>query len=239
MTKVHKDIDSAEYHLWTDVLHACALSEQANNAWDRSSYVRWTIITAWTVLEMLFRKSLENERIGYNFKRDVNETIDNLGLPKVNWGEKGWQLVLELKEKRKIYVHTKLEQEDLFLDSQIARRYVDGVRESIKLVHTLVSKPIPEWVYLEQDEGWDEGNDLGVNMIIERQGARMEDPSSLIISFVYKGKEYITEVLPEHSDYEKVALEIVNLTSLAITTIRVSQGGKVVWEKHLRTRGSF
>ncbi|WP_179033029.1 hypothetical protein [Paenibacillus kribbensis] len=149
MAEITRNINSPEYHLWTDVLHACALSEQANNSWDRSSYVRWTIVTGWTVLEMLFRKALEDDKIGRNFKKDVNESVERLGLPKVNWGEGVWQVVLKLKEKRKLYVHTKLQQEELFLESQIARQYVDEVRESISSIYSIVKKPVPEWIYLK------------------------------------------------------------------------------------------
>ncbi|WP_179033028.1 hypothetical protein [Paenibacillus kribbensis] len=76
-------------------------------------------------------------------------------------------------------------------------------------------------------------------MIVERQGARLEDPSSLVISYIYKEEEFVTEVLPDGSDYVNAALELMHSIRLAITAVKVSQGGNVIWERSLMTRGSF
>lgn len=39
MNEIIRHIDSSEYHLWTDVLHACSLSRQANNSWERRDHI--------------------------------------------------------------------------------------------------------------------------------------------------------------------------------------------------------
>jgi hypothetical protein len=239
MNEIIRHIDSSEYHLWTDVLHACSLSSQANNSWDRSSYVRWTIVTGWTVLEMLFRKALEDEKIGHSFKNDVNLAVKRLELPRINWGEGVWQVVLSLKEQRKIYVHTKIDQDNLFLEAQLAVKYVDDVRECIKAIYSYVHKPLPKWINIKDDIGWDNGRQGGINAIIERQGATIDNPLSIIIAYTYKGREHITEVLPEGADYIKVVLELVNTIKIAINEVKVYQGGKVIWERPLMIRGSF
>lgn len=47
-----KLIENNHYHIWTDALHARALSHEASNRWDRGTYVRWTLMTAWIALEI-------------------------------------------------------------------------------------------------------------------------------------------------------------------------------------------
>ena len=65
-----KIVEGPHYHLWTDALHARALAKQANNRWDRGTYVRWTVTTAWTVLEMACEDALETPGIGRRFKEN-------------------------------------------------------------------------------------------------------------------------------------------------------------------------
>ncbi len=57
-------VDSLNYHLWTDALHGRALAREAENAWDRGTYVRWTVITAWTAFEVVCGDALNvSERL--------------------------------------------------------------------------------------------------------------------------------------------------------------------------------
>ncbi|MEK0315649.1 hypothetical protein [Cohnella sp. 56] len=234
-----KHINTTEFHLWTDVLHAKTLSCQAQNPWDRGSYVRWCIITGWTVLEMVFRQVLNDESIGYRFKEDVDRAIKNLGLPSFNWGEGIWQRILALKDTRKNFVHTNLEQNKLFLDTSVAIDYVKGIQDGILEIHKYTRTPIPQWILYDDDRGWDDGSESGIHILIERQGATKEDPQSIIVSYIYKGKEYPTEVLPANSDYLKTVTDMITNFRSPITGIKVYQEGKVIFETTLQMRGSF
>ena len=80
-----KLIEDNHYHLWTDALHARQLAHQTNNKWDRGTYVRWTIITAWTVLEIACQDALEEKNISYRFKQNLDKAIAAKSLPKLNW----------------------------------------------------------------------------------------------------------------------------------------------------------
>ncbi len=58
-----KLVENNHYHLWTDALYARALSREANNRWDRGTYVRWALLTAWIALEIACQDALEEPNI--------------------------------------------------------------------------------------------------------------------------------------------------------------------------------
>lgn len=70
-----KLIENNHYHIWTDALHARALSHEASNRWDRGTYVRWTVMTAWVALEIACQDALEEPRISYSFKDNPSKAI--------------------------------------------------------------------------------------------------------------------------------------------------------------------
>lgn len=56
------------YHIWSDALHGRSLARQARNRWDCGTYVRWTLTSAWTMLEMVCSDLLSVQRLGRGSK---------------------------------------------------------------------------------------------------------------------------------------------------------------------------
>lgn len=73
--KITKIVENAHYHIWTDALHGRALARQAQNRWDKGTYVRWVIMTAWTAFEMACEDGLEKPGIGRSFRRNLDNAI--------------------------------------------------------------------------------------------------------------------------------------------------------------------
>lgn len=100
-----KLIRDNHYHLWTDALHARELARQTNNKWDRGTYVRWAITTAWTVLEMACQDALDDKKISYSFRENIDKAITSKALPKLDWGKGIWQKVSAIQTLRINCVH--------------------------------------------------------------------------------------------------------------------------------------
>ena len=115
-----KIVEDPHYHLWTDALHARALAKQANNRWDRGTYVRWTVTTAWTVLEMACEDALETPGIGRRFKENLDAACAERATSPLDWGSGVWQRVSRLHQMRKEFVHINATQDRLFPESQDA-----------------------------------------------------------------------------------------------------------------------
>ena len=97
--KYQKIIDSPHYHIWTDALHARALAHQAKNKWDRGTYVRWVVTTAWTALEIACQDALNQPSISYSFKKNLDEAIAQQNFKKIVWGSGIWQRVTALRNQ--------------------------------------------------------------------------------------------------------------------------------------------
>ena len=100
-----KLIDCNHYLLWTDALHLRKLASQTKSKWDKATYVRTTILLAWTVLEIACQESLRKPAISYSFKRNIDEALSEQNLSPLNWGNGIWQKVTQLQELRKNIVH--------------------------------------------------------------------------------------------------------------------------------------
>ncbi|HEY0657480.1 MAG TPA: hypothetical protein VGD05_03355, partial [Pyrinomonadaceae bacterium] len=93
--KIPKIVENSNhYHLWTDVLHARELAHQADNKWDSAAYVRWTVIIGWIALEIACQDALDEPKISYSFKNNLDNEIYKKGLKKINWGQGIWHKVL-------------------------------------------------------------------------------------------------------------------------------------------------
>ncbi len=149
-----KLITSEQSHLWNDALHARALARQTLDDWYRGTYVRWTVTTAWTVLEICCRDALGNNRIGNRFKDDVNAAIAQNGFSPIAWGGGVWQTVLELQPLRTKYTHMLVQQDELWPDTEVADRAIVVVRNAVKDIYRIANKQIPEWVDMDEDDGW-------------------------------------------------------------------------------------
>jgi hypothetical protein len=100
-----KIVENPHYHLWTDVPHARSLAHQAHNKWDRGAYVRWAVTTSWTVLEIACQEALDEPKISYRFRENLDAALEQKRFQKLNWTSGLWQRVKDLQEARKGYVH--------------------------------------------------------------------------------------------------------------------------------------
>src|SRR5438093_1319696 len=96
-----KLVTDHHYHLWTDALHARALAHQARNKWDRGTYVRWATTTAWTVLEVACQNALNDPKISYRFRENLDAAIAGQKLGPLDWSSGTWKAVSELHATRK------------------------------------------------------------------------------------------------------------------------------------------
>lgn len=151
---VIKLVTTPEYHLWTDVLHARELAEKSNDDWNKGTYVRWCVIFAVTTLEMSCRDALENEKIGYRFKEELNELISAKGLSPIIWGSGIWQKVLKLRDERHNYIHKNFEQVDLWPPIDKADSAIDIVRKAVKDIYARASKEYPSWIDDDNERGY-------------------------------------------------------------------------------------
>lgn len=186
---------------------------------------------------MVFRQALNDESIGHRFKEDVNNAVSNLGLSEVDWGKGIWQKILQLKEVRKKYIHTNPNRDKLFLDCSLSDYYVYGIQQGIIAIYEHAEKPLPKWVYYFDDRGWDYGEGSIAHGTVIREGANEEDTNSIIVKYVYKGKEYKSEILPPNADYLSVVSDIADNIRIPITHIKVYQRCEVIFEKQVIMRG--
>lgn len=132
-----KLVSTPHYHLWTDALHARELARTANNDWDRGTYVRWAVISAWTAFEITCEHYLGANGLGNRFKENLNKAIDKKKLSPIEWGSGIWQKVYATYQSRKNFVHISSSQADLFPGIELADRAINDLRNGIKAVFDL------------------------------------------------------------------------------------------------------
>lgn len=224
-------------HLWTDALHARALAHQAQNRWDRGTYVRWAVVTAWTVLEVGCQEALDDKSISYSFRKKLDEAIERKGFAQLEWGSGIWQSVTKVQEIRKDYMHRFLSQDDLFPSANLADEVIEIVRAAVKAIYEHVTLPIPAWIQDNESMGWDSGRRNGATVTFVRAGA-YDDTRNIKICFVARDKERLHEVLPPGTDYRSHVEELIASVQIPITTVRVYEGEELIHERVMTMRGA-
>ena len=100
-----RSIESPHHNLWTDALHARELARGAINEWDRGTYVRWAITSAWTAFEITCETVLGCTGLGNRLKDNLNSALAQHGFNQPDWGYGLWHSVLHIYGLRKDYTH--------------------------------------------------------------------------------------------------------------------------------------
>lgn len=233
-----KLVESQHYHIWTDALHARSLAKQANNRWDRGTYIRWTLITSWIVLEIACQDALRESEISYSFKRNLNKAIKEKGFNRLKWGSGIWQRVQELQDKRKGYVHRFISENDYFPDTSVADESIEIVRKAVVDIYQHVNRPVPAWIQDDYDRGWDSGKKFDANLTLIHAGADKSDPNVIKIYYVYQGNEKLSDVLPSGTKYMPYVNDLINSLRVPASEIKVYEGDNLVYKKELNMRGA-
>jgi len=221
-----KLITDNHYHIWTDALHARQLSIQTTNRWNRGTYIRWTILTAWTALEIACQEAL-------SFRRKLDDVILQKGYSKIDWGSGLWQRVSQIQELRKNIAHRFVSENDLFPNTQVAEETIIIIRKAITDIFLRCNKPAPSWTNDDFDDGWTTGvmsvHTTGYNSTYENR------QDSIKITYVYKEKEITWAILEPGTDPQPNVEKLIENIRKPISTIRVYKNGEKIDELHYST----
>lgn len=224
-----KLIENNHYHIWTDALHARALSHETNNRWDRGTYVRWTLMTSWIALEIACQDALEDPMISYSFKRNLDKAIKDKSLSKLDWSKGIWQQVSTLQELRKKCVHRFSQESDLFPDASVADEAIITTRKAITEIYNHVGKDAPLWVNDNEDQGWAiKGITLFANAYSTPPGVDENASDTIKVTYIYKDKECIRDVLSANTDPNPYVDRLIESIGLPISGIKVYRGKEVI-----------
>lgn len=239
MTHFPKIVRTPHYHVWTDALHAKALAHQARNKWDRGTYVRWCVATAWSALEVACQDATGDDSISYRFKRNLDLAINRLCLPSLNWGSGIWQRVTKVQECRKGYLHRFVKETDLFSDAAVADQAIEVIRCAIIDIYEHVGRPAPPWTADDDDRGWDKGRQGWTgNLTAVRAGADPDSDDAIKICFVNDGVEHTSEVLPPGAHWQPYVDGLIRSVRVPISEVRVYQGQVLLESRELPMRGA-
>jgi hypothetical protein len=141
-----KLVSSPEYHLWCDALHARELARTTTDDWSRGTYVRWTITSAFTVLEMCCKDALNVSQFSNGLKSGINQELIALRIPRIDWNNGIWKKVLDLRDVRNYYVHENAAQRELWPGQSKGEDAIITVRNAVCDIYQKVNKPSPNWI---------------------------------------------------------------------------------------------
>jgi hypothetical protein len=226
-----KLIENNHYHIWTDALHARALSVETSNRWDRGTYVRWTVMTSWIALEIACQDALDDPKISYSFKKNLNKAIEDKSLSKLDWSKGIWQQVLALQELRKNCVHRFSQESDLFPETSNADEAIITARKAITAIYKHVGKDVPLWVKDNEDQGWcNKGITMFANAYSTPPGVDENAPDTIKVTYIYKDKECVRDVLAANTDPGPYVDRLIDSIGLPISGIKVYRGKEVIQE---------
>ncbi len=234
-----KVIDSTQYHLWTDALHGRALARQANNDWDRGTYVRWTVLSAWSAFEMVCGNVLEATGLGNDFRRKFDKALSDKHILAVDWGQGILQRVLRVYGIRKefTHVHSTIDHARLLAPVSEADLSITVLRDAIKEVCRIAGLPSPLWVDDDSDRGWDTGRGSTAHATVVRTDVDPGAPDTIRIAYVINGQEHVCDIMPPRTPHGPVLDDLINRLNVPVGAVRAYQGDTLIEERPLRMRG--
>lgn len=216
-----------------------ALASEARNKWDRGTYVRNCVATAWIALETSCQDALSSSAIGYSFKTNLDKALADLSLPPIDWSSGLWQQVRALQETRKNYVHRFLALSDMFPPPKVAEDAIATVRGGVIDIYARAMKPCPDWVYIDASRGWDVASQFGTATISQTHfGASFDNPNTTRVYLVIGGEEKLTSVFPAGHDATQIVEELLKSVKIPIEGIRVYDNGTQTLDLLVAMRGN-
>lgn len=232
-------IDNVAYHVWTDALHARELARKAKDPWNRGTYVRWAVASAWLAFEAACEDALSTSGLGTRFKERVNEAVTLLKLPALDWSQGLWSNVLKMFGWRKDYVHPRIPRNRLWALVAEAEEAIQVLRAATKAIYLHAGKAEPKWVEVDEDWGDPRG---GVPDVLHLDpGVEDSTPGALIITFVFRGEERPVRIMRPGSGWESEVKKMIANPGVPIKRIavyRVPQA-EPIFSQDLLMRGSY
>jgi len=233
-----KVVESPHHHLWSDALHGRALAHQALNDWDRGTYVRWTVMTAWTALEMACGDALGVNDLGMRFKDNLNKAILDSRLSPIDWSSGIWQRVKKLQSTRKNYVHINATENDLFPSVSTADEAIAVVRAAIVDIYGRTSKTVPQWVDDDSDRGFHTLASGSAYGSVIGDGVDPDANDTIRIAYVHEGNEYVHAYLPAGTDPVPHLEALIHGFNVPVSVVRAYRGTSLLIERKLHMRGA-
>jgi len=237
MTFIPKVADTNHYHLWTDALHARALAHQTRDRWDRGSYVRWTVIIAWTALEIACQEAFNDRTISYSFRKNLDAAVAARSLPPLDWGTGVWQRVAMLQAVRKSYVHSFATTTNLFPVAEKADEAIVTARQGICAAFQLVGLPIPAWTADDSDRGWVVPLSVTTHGYAIHAGVDPDGPDTIRLTYVCADGERLTACLPPDTDYQAEVEGLVRRVRIPVSQVNVYRGQTLIYTLPVNMRG--
>jgi hypothetical protein len=236
-----KVIDSIQYHVWSDALHARQLARQTESPWDRGAYVRWAIQTAWSAFENVCTDALEAKGLGMRFKERFDEAVAAKALLAVDWSQGVWQRLLQVYAVRKEFVHVvpSVSHERLKTPLEEAEKAIGALREGIRAVSDLVGVPHPLWVSDDGDPGW-KGRSGGLGGTAEawlsHVGVNPDDPDNVRIFYVLRGTEHLNEIATPGTAHGPLLDRLLTGLNVPVEAVRAYRGTTLLEERKTNMR---
>lgn len=232
---VHRSVDTPHYHIWTDALHGRHLAKRTKNDWDRGTYVRWTIFSAWIAFELEVGDTLNIQRIAHRPFDQIEDALWNRGLQHLDRGRGIWQQVVALHDRRNDFMHQAGNQQRLFAPTADgADHAITTVRDAVMDIHKRLGTTHPEWI---EDDANPESPD-GVTGALTVAGADPNDPETIRILLVFRGDEKVSDYLPPGTNPTPTMEKLIKNVLVPISAVRAYKGDELIEEIEITMRGT-
>ena len=133
-------------------------------------------------------------------------------------------------------MHPGVPQDRLFAPVQEADKAISVLREAIRDLYSRVGTPAPEWIDDDDNPVAPKGGTAHATLL--HAGVREDDPGTIRITYVYKGAEYESDLLPPGTDPSSLLHDLIRRILVPISAVRAYSGNTLIEEIPVRMRGS-
>ncbi len=232
-----RSIETPHYHVWTDALRGRDLAMRTKDDWDRGMFVRMSVISAWTAFERAVEGALNAQPFRRDFWRSFEDACRACNIDPPTRGGGPWQRVAGVHGLRRQYAHLLVvDQSDLLPDTaEPAQNAIIVLREALKDLHGLRTLDPPEWI--DEDRLPEHPTGASGDLTVGHGGADPESPETIRVSYQYRERETVSDILPAGTDHVPYMEAIIRNIVVPISAVRAYRGKTLIDEIVIRMRG--
>lgn len=233
---ISRSVEWPHYHVWTDALRGRDLARKAHDEWDRGTFVRWSMQSAWAAFEEEARSVLNLHHYGARFWDRFDSALTALGVAPPSRGSGLWQQMSEVYAERNKYLHLSIvDQNDLLLsDAKSAETAISAIRQAVHDLHRMLNSTAPEWI----DDDVLPQHQIASCLTVGHQLRDVDDPRNIRITYLYADRESTPSILPPDADPFPAMHEVIKNTIIPISRVRAYRADDVIAEISVKMRGS-
>ena len=217
-----------------DLANALQEVRRNQNLWERGSFVRWTVSTAWSTMEQLFKVELGLPSL-HGIPAVLEEKMLAKGFIPIQSLSPLWLRIDGLRRERNAFTHGSLTYQQRMAPLDLADQAIRDCRSAVLDSFSCIGRTAPSWIHQDDVPG-NVPTSIGVLSVSGSDLHAAGDPVRIVA--IFGGEEFGSRELRGDEDPYPHVQQMIESSIVPLDGVRIYRGQALEDEFVARERGS-